>query len=51
MTVPKAVLELVGAVAAAILSSPDPKAAGRRALEAAQSKAFDEAMRARRPKK
>jgi hypothetical protein len=51
MSVPKELVDLLADVIAAILSSPDPKAAARRALEAARTKAIDEALKIRAPRK
>jgi hypothetical protein len=47
----KTLAELILAVVDAIRSAPDPKAAAKRALDAVNVKAFDEAMRARRAKR
>lgn len=44
----KTVAELILQIIDAIRSAPDPKAAAKRALDAANVKAFDEAMRKRR---
>lgn len=46
----KSLAELILAVIDAIRSAPDPKAAAKRALDAANVKAFDETMRKRRAK-
>ena len=48
---PSALVGLIVDVVRAILGSPDPEAAARRAQEAARRRAFDETMRRAKPRK